>query len=558
VSEPVAQFKHPRGIPGRVFGTLSCGVFLGLGLVFVGQIGRQVFQDATTYTWPKVECVILESGVHDNPGSESPYHVHAKFSYEWQGQTYTSEKVALQSRTFSDYSKAQRAADKFPADSKSFCYVNPKATSEAILVRGNLAFGLLIFLPLIFVAVGAGGMYAMWRQPSAPPKPAPLVIKPKAVAAGSVVFFGIFAVAGAVALYFVTIRPVLKILDARDWNAVPCTVVSSHVQSHSSDDGRTYSVDILYAYEVNGREFRANQYHFMRWSSSGYDGKARIVAQYPPGATSICYVNPKDPNDAVLLRGFTPMMWFGLLPGLFLVLGIAGLCGKIGPMRNLRAQKLNSHTQSELSGGPIVLKPQASPLVKFLGGLIFSLFWNGIVSVFVVHVIQMWRGGRGGEKWFLTVFLIPFVLIGIGMVFFTIHSFWGLFSPRVRLRLSQGTVGLGESVELSWEFAGRIDKVRDLHLQLEGRQEADEGSGKNRRTIKDVFYTAELAHFTSSNDLRAGSVLCTLPPDHAPSDSEGSQRVVWTIKLKAAIEFGADLNDEYPIQVVSGRREQAA
>jgi hypothetical protein len=367
VSEPDVQSRDPRGIPGRVLGTLFFAVFLGMGLVFAGLICNQVVVDAKTYTWPKVECAILESEVQDSRANPSPYRVHAKFSYEWQGQTYTSEKVALQSRTFSDYSKAQQAADKFPADSKSFCYVNPKATSEAILVRGNLAFGLLIFLPLIFVAVGAGGMYAMWRKPSGPPKPAPLVIKPKAVAAGSVVFFGIFAAAGVVALYFVTIRPVLKILDARDWNAVPCTVVSSHVQSHSSDDGTTYSVDILYAYEVNGREFRANRYHFMRWSSSGYDGKARIVAQYPPGAKSICYVNPKNPNDAVLLRGFTPMMWFGLLPGLFLVLGVAGMCGKIGPMRNLRAQELNTRAKSELPGGPIVLKPQASPLAKFSG-----------------------------------------------------------------------------------------------------------------------------------------------------------------------------------------------
>jgi hypothetical protein len=556
VSEPGVQFKHSRGIPGRVLGTLFFAVFLGMGLLFVGLIARQVFQDATTYSWPKVQCVILESGVHDKHGSESPYQFHAKFSYEWQGQNYTSEKVALQSRTFSDYSKAQRAADTFPADSKSICYVNPKAPSEAILMRGNLAFAFMIFLPLVFVAVGAGGMYAMWRRSSDPPKPAPLVIKPKAVVVGSVAFFGIFAVAGALALYFMTIRPALKILDARDWNAVPCTVVSSRVQSHSSDDGTTYSVDILYAYEVDGREFRANRYHFMGGSSSGYDGKARIVAQYPPGAKRICYVNPGDANDAVLLRGFTPMMWFGLLPGLFVVIGVAGMLGKIGPVRNLRNQSLKSPAGLEMSNGPVVLKPTASPLAKFLGGLIFSLFWNGIVSVFVVHAFGMWRTGRGGgEKWFLTLFLIPFVVIGIVMVFFTIHSFWGLFSPRVRLRLSQANVGLGESVELSWEFAGSADKVRDLRLQLEGRQELDEGSGKNRRTTKDVFYTAELAHFTSANDIRGGSVLCTLPADHAPSDSEGSQRVLWTIRLKAAIEFGADLNDEYPIHVVSGRRE---
>jgi hypothetical protein len=535
---------------GRLFGTLFFGVFLGMGLFFTGLIAHQVWRDALTYRWPKVECVILESGLQDR-GGESPYQFSARFQYEWQGQTYTSEKVATQTKRFADYAKGQRLVQKYSADSKSLCYVNPKAPAEAILVRGNLALGLFIFLPLIFVAVGGGGIYGMWKRSSAPARPAPLVLKPKAergIAKASVAFFAVFALAGAAGMYFLLIRPALKMLDARDWNAVPCTVISSRVKSHSSDDGTTYSVDILYSYEIHGREFRANRYNFVGGSSSGYDGKAKVVAQYPPGASSICYVNPEDVNDAVLHRGFTPVMWFGLLPGLFLAIGVAGMCGKLGTFGARSAPALSPAAPGE---GAVMLKPKASPFAKFLGGLFFSLFWNGIVSVFVVHVIGMWRTGRGGgEKWFLTLFLIPFVLIGIGLVFFTIHSFWGLFSPRVRLRLAQASVGLGESVELSWEFTGRTDKIRDLHLQLEGRHESDEGSGKNRRTKTDVFYKADIAHLTNTNDIRAGSVLCSIPGDHAASDSEGSQRVTWVIRLKATIEFGADLNDEYPIHVV--------
>jgi hypothetical protein len=538
------------GVLGRLFGTLFFSVFLGMGLVFTGLIAHQVWRDALTYTWPKVDCVILESGLRDR-GGESPYQFGARFQYEWQGQTYTSEKVATQTKRFSDYAKGQRLVDKYSADAKALCYVNPKAPAEAILVRGNLALGLFIFLPLVFVAVGGGGIYGMWKRSSTPAKPAPLVLKPKAertMAKASVAFFAVFALAGGAGMYFLLIRPALKVLDARDWDAVPCTVISSRVKSHSSDDGTTYSVDILYSYEVHGREFRANRYNFVGGSSSGYDGKAKVVAQYPPGTSSICYVNPEDANDSVLHRGFTPVMWFGLLPGLFLAIGVAGMCGKLG---TFGARSTPAPSPNAFAEGAVVLKPKASPIAKFLGGLFFSLFWNGIVSVFVVHVIGMWRTGRGGgEKWFLTLFLIPFVLIGIGMVFFTIHSFWGLFSPRVRLRLAQASVGLGESVELSWEFTDRTDRIRDLHLQLEGRHESDEGSGKNRRTKTDVFYSADLAHFTSTNDIRAGNVLCTIPRDHAASDSEGAQRVTWVIRLKATIEFGADLNDEYPIHVV--------
>ena len=112
--------------------------------------------------------------------------------------------------------------EKFRADSKSSCYVNPKAPSEAILLRGNPAFGLMIFLPLIFVAVGGVGMVAMWKRSSGPQKPAPLVLQPKmagAVTKGAVAFFGLFAVVGALGLYLLFVRPALKMVDARDWNA---------------------------------------------------------------------------------------------------------------------------------------------------------------------------------------------------------------------------------------------------------------------------------------------------------------------------------------------------
>ena len=163
----------------------------------------------------------------------------------------------------------------------------------------------------------------------------------------------------------------------------------------------------------------------------------------------------------------------------------------------------------------------------------------------------MWTGREDGPKWFLTIFLIPFVLVGLFLIYYTIHSFFGLFSPRARLRAGHTPVALGESVEITWQFEGRLDKLRELKLLLEGREERDEGSGKNRRTRRDVFYKADIAHFTNVNDVKTGSVLCTIPADHSPSDADGEHRVVWVIRLKAEVEMGADLDDEYPIEVVS-------
>lgn len=51
------------------------------------------------------------------------------------------------------------------------------------------------------------------------------------------------------------------------------------------------------------------------------------------------------------------------------------------------------------------------------GVLGMALFWNGIVSVFVWQAAAAWVAGR--PEWFLMVFLIPFVLIGVVLVVVT-------------------------------------------------------------------------------------------------------------------------------------------
>src|SRR5947207_7999497 len=84
--------------------------------------------------------------------------------------------------------------------------------------------------------------------------------------------------------------------------------------------------------------------------------------------------------------------------------------------------------------GPVTLKARFSPATKFFGGLGVALFWNGIVSVFVTHGISGWKHGHG--EWFLTFFMIPFVLVGLGLLAFVVYSFLGLFSPRVKLTVS--------------------------------------------------------------------------------------------------------------------------
>src|SRR5262245_9530536 len=115
-----------------------------------------------------------------------------------------------------------------------------------------------------------------------------------------------FLLLGGVLCYFFFVRPAQRILAARTWQEVPCTIVESSVQTHSDEDGSTYSVNVVFTYSVDGSEYRSDRYKFMGGSSSGYDSKAKVVAALPAGTRTTCWVNPADPTDAVVNRGFTP------------------------------------------------------------------------------------------------------------------------------------------------------------------------------------------------------------------------------------------------------------
>ena len=127
-------------------------------------------------------------------------------------------------------------------------------------------------------------------------------------------FFSIFLLAGLGFLFVICIRPAWKSLEARSWVEVPCVIQSSEVGSHRDSDGTTYSVKIRFKYWYDDVEYESDRYQFLKMSSSGRKGKAAIVKKYPPGAETVCFVDPDNPEDAVIYRGLPSMMWFILHP----------------------------------------------------------------------------------------------------------------------------------------------------------------------------------------------------------------------------------------------------
>jgi hypothetical protein len=98
----------------------------------------------------------------------------------------------------------------------------------------------------------------------------------------------------------------------------------------TSHGTKTYRVSILFHYRYHDTNYTSSHYQFSSGSSSGQAGKQRIVDQYPPGRETVCFVNPADPAEAVLDRGYFGEMAYGLIG---LVLALVGAVGLFAPRR---------------------------------------------------------------------------------------------------------------------------------------------------------------------------------------------------------------------------------
>jgi hypothetical protein len=377
-------------------------------------------------------------------------------------------------------------------------------------------------------------------------------------------FFCIFGGVGAGLLYPFGIRPILKTIKAQSWPEVPCRIISAQVKSHSDSDGTTYSVDIRYEYEFNERKYSSSKYSFVGGSSSGYKRKAKIVNYYKSAAQPVCFVNPDKPSEAVLKRGWHLGLLFSLFPLPFLAVGVGGV---VWTIKNRGKHKLKSTTEqwlpeqepslgvlgvSDMGTGALVLKPKSSAWGKFAGSIVIAAFWNGIVSVFVVGVVRDWST----TSWFMTLFMIPFVLIGLGLIGAVFYCLLALFNPRVTLTLNSGLIPLGGLGQLSWQFSGVTNRIRKLKILLRGREEARYQRGTKTYTDKSTFFQMELCSSEDRFEIPQGEAGFAIPSASMHSFEARNNKLIWEIAVHGDIKSWPDVREEFKITVTPAASEQ--
>ena len=115
-------------------------------------------------------------------------------------------------------------------------------------------------------------------------------------------------------------------LDARDWTPVSGTIIASGVESYREPDGNTtYCLRIEYEYDYENKTYIGNMIshsmHSSTYDAAYCESKRPDADDYPPGENITIYVDPNDPNRAVLLTGWSALdidfldiiLWFPLM-----------------------------------------------------------------------------------------------------------------------------------------------------------------------------------------------------------------------------------------------------
>jgi hypothetical protein len=122
--------------------------------------------------------------------------------------------------------------------------------------------------------------------------------------------------------------------DSRNWVETSTQIKESSIKSgirSSSGKGRrisnvVYQANIVFIYYYEGRSYESNTFSLFDLRLDDVAEESKLVNDYPPGKRTKCFVNPKNPSQAVINRDFQMGEFLlCLVPIGFIVVGVFGV-----------------------------------------------------------------------------------------------------------------------------------------------------------------------------------------------------------------------------------------
>lgn len=377
-----------------------------------------------------------------------------------------------------------------------------------------------------------------------------------------------FLAGGVAVLMAISLMPIAGWLRAKDWIETPATVLTARLAEVSDSDGTTNRVEVRYRYYFAGRDYESTRFDFTTGSTNiGVDAMLAAVRRLESNPETRCWVNPAQPAEAVLERGFPTGAILGIFfcaPFLLVgVLGVGGAC--FGPRlvrayrehrsalvhRWIREEKLpwRKTLSDDVCADPetALIVARDERIVVAAAASALCIFWNGIVAVFLcVLLIEWWTGGEASL--FLALFLIPFEIVGACLLWWTCLTWWMVRRP-AWLALIAPVPGIGGGeVDVAIGFSDptaalRAHVVRFVGLHAPGDSESDRPQLSLRRQLG--FWRgapgkrgrSKHEELIASVSLELGAVAASLrfslPSLHAPEPVGAKNRLrCWFLELE--------------------------
>jgi len=123
--------------------------------------------------------------------------------------------------------------------------------------------------------------------------------------------------AGGVFFSYLLGAEFLKSIAERSWPRVDCTIVHSGIVDNHVPTDPKYRFDASYAYAFDSRQYTGSAVRQGYQETREYYDAQKLADEYPVGAHAACYVDPKQPQNAVLRQA---SLWTGaflFLPACF-------------------------------------------------------------------------------------------------------------------------------------------------------------------------------------------------------------------------------------------------
>lgn len=336
---------------------------------------------------------------------------------------------------------------------------------------------------------------------------------------------------------------------------VDAVIHSTEIRRHSGKS-TTYSPEATYSYRVNGTEHTSTDV-LATSNSSSHSWAEDMLSQVqrrgpagPEGTPAIAYVNPNNPDDAVLVRWYSFIPYIFCMICLFLtMLGFGILIGAVGGGRKeMKALALDD------SGWQLLL-PRANLRQQYRN----SILWLVGTTIAMIPLPAHWTfvaGQTGGRTVF--AWLLALGVVGLIAVIAWRRREMARHMSDARLRVRPIPLRRDEAfaIELEADALSPL-QIQEITASVTCIEHYKEKRGNKTsygtRTHREEKVTLAAATQVPAGDILTGKGEVTLTSCPCTSDAAARKQYpwyTWEIRIAVKLEKMVDYAAVFPLEVV--------